>query len=295
MRPGTVALVLAAAAAHALWNIASKYKRGDTFLFVWAYTCASALLCLPIGMALLAKAQQLLDWRLAVGSAVSAALHIAYSLILQAGYDRAELGVVYSVARGTGPMLTMLFAVVLLEERPSAVAMLGALLIVTGILVVVGNLFRSGSHRTVPGILWGAATGATIAAYTLWDSYAVTAWHLAPVSYYAGTLLLQGLILTPIALMQRHRIPDVLRANAVPILVVAVLSPPGLHPRSHRHAECASGADRAAARVVHRRRRLPRVLALSRGPSRTPYCRRRDRAGRDRGDQPLMFIRAAMG
>ena len=225
MHPGTVALVLAAATAHALWNIASKFKRGDTFLFVWAYTCASALICVPLGIALMADGQEVLDGRLAVGSAVSAALHIAYSLILQAGYDRAELGVVYSVARGTGPMLTMLFAVVLLEERPSAVAMLGALLIVTGILVVVGNLFRSGSHRTVPGILWGAATGATIAAYTLWDSYAVTAWHLAPVSYYAGTLLLQGLILTPIALMQRHRIPDVLRANAVPILVVAVLSP----------------------------------------------------------------------
>jgi drug/metabolite transporter (DMT)-like permease len=225
MHPGTVALVLAAATAHALWNIASKFKRGDTFLFVWAYTCASALICVPLGIALMADGQEVLDGRLAVGSAVSAALHIAYSLILQAGYDRAELGVVYSVARGTGPMLTMLFAVVLLGERLTTVAMLGAFLIVAGILVVVGNLFRSGSSRAVPGILWGAATGATIAGYTLWDSYAITSWHLAPVSYYAGTLLLQGLVLTPIALLRRRRIPAVLRADAVPILIVAVLSP----------------------------------------------------------------------
>ena len=223
MQPGTVALVLAAAAAHALWNIASKYKRGDTFVFVWAYTCASALLWVPIGMVLMAKGQQVLDWRLAVGSAVSAALHIAYSLILQAGYDRAELGVVYPVARGTGPMLTMLFAVVLLGERLTTVALLGALLVIAGILVVAGNPF--GGRRPVPGILWGGATGATIAAYTLWDSYSVTSWHLAPVSYYAGTLLLQGLILTPIALLRRHRIPGVLRVDAVPILIVAVLSP----------------------------------------------------------------------
>jgi drug/metabolite transporter (DMT)-like permease len=225
MHPGTVALVLVAATAHALWNIASKYKRGETFLFVWAYTCASALLCVPIGIAVMAEGQQVLDWRLVVGSAVSAALHIAYSLILQAGYDRAELGVVYSVARGTGPMLTMLFAVLLLGERLTTIAMLGALVIIAGILVVAGNLFRSGSRRPVPGILWGAATGGTIAAYTLWDSYSVSSWHLAPVSYYAGTLLLQGLILTPIALLRRHRIPDVLRADAVPILIVAVLSP----------------------------------------------------------------------
>ncbi|WP_295980823.1 DMT family transporter [uncultured Variovorax sp.] len=225
MHPGTVALVLVAAAAHALWNIASKYKRGDTLLFVWAYTCASALLWVPIGVVLMVNAQQAPDWRLAVGSAVSAALHIAYSLALQAGYDRAELGVVYSVARGTGPVLTMLFAVLLLGERLTTLAMLGALLIVAGILVVVGNLFRSRGGRTVPGILWGGATGATIATYTLWDSYSITAWHLAPVSYYAGTLLLQGLMLTPVALLRRHRIAGVLRADAVPILVVAVLSP----------------------------------------------------------------------
>ena len=150
MQPGTVALVLAAAAAHALWNIASKYKRGDTFVFVWAYTCASALLWVPIGMVLMAKGQQVLDWRLAVGSAVSAALHIAYSLILQAGYDRAELGVVYPVARGTGPMLTMLFAVVLLGERLTTVALLGALLVIGGILVVAGNPFGGSRRRPVP-------------------------------------------------------------------------------------------------------------------------------------------------
>lgn len=225
MSPGIVALVLAAATAHAVWNIASKYKRTDTFLFVWAYTCASALLCVPIGIVLMVNGQQEPDWRLIVGSAVSAVLHIAYSLILQAGYDRAELGVVYSVARGTGPMLTMLFAVLLLGERLTTVAMLGALLIITGILVVVGNLFRNRRRRSLPGVLWGAATGATIAGYTLWDSYSVTSWHLPPVSYYAGTLLLQSLILTPIALRRRHRIPVVLRTDAMPILIVAVFSP----------------------------------------------------------------------
>ncbi len=73
MNPSTVALVLAAATAHALWNIASKYKREDTFLFVWAYTCASALLCVPIGIALMVTGQQVLDWRLTLGCAVSVA------------------------------------------------------------------------------------------------------------------------------------------------------------------------------------------------------------------------------
>lgn len=225
MPPGTVAMVLAAAAAHAVWNLASKYKRGDTVLFVWAYTCASALLFAPIGLACVVQEQQLLDGRLAVGAAISAALHIAYSLTLQAGYDHAELGVVYPVARGTGPLLTMLFAVLVLGERPTVVAVLGGMLIVAGILVVIGNPFGSSSRRPLRGVSWGAATGATIAAYTLWDSYSVTVWQLAPASYYAGTLLLQGLVLTPIAWRRRHGIATTLRTDAVPILVVALFSP----------------------------------------------------------------------
>jgi drug/metabolite transporter (DMT)-like permease len=225
MQPGTIAIILAAAVAHAVWNLASKYKREDTLLFVWAYSCASTLLCVPLGIALVIQGQQALDWRLAVGAAVSAALHIVYSLTLQAGYDRAELGVVYPIARGTGPVLTMLFAILVLREQLTLVALFGALLVVLGVLVVTGNPFRSGSHRTLSGILWGGATGATIASYTVWDSYAVTSLHLAPVSYYAGTLLLQSLILTPSALRRRHRIRAAIRADAVPILIVAVFSP----------------------------------------------------------------------
>lgn len=225
MQPGTVALVLAAALAHAVWNLASKYKRGDTVVFVWAYSCASTMLCVPIGLVLMAKGQQTVDWRLAMGAAVSAAMHIVYSLTLQAGYDRAELGVVYPVARGTGPVLTIVFAMLLMGERLAPVAVLGALLVVAGIFVVTGNPFTSRGRRPLEGMLWGAATGATIAAYTLWDGYSVSVLHLAPVAYYASTLLLQSLILTPSALRRAHRIPAVLRADAVPVCIVAVFSP----------------------------------------------------------------------
>jgi drug/metabolite transporter (DMT)-like permease len=144
---------------------------------------------------------------------------------LQAGYERAELGVVYPIARGTGPVLAMLFAILLLDEQLTVAAMFGASLVVAGILVVTGNPFRSGRRRSLQGVLWGAATGATIAAYTVWDGYSVIALHLAPVSYYAATLLLQSLILTPSLLRQRHRIRAAFRVDAVPILIVSVFSP----------------------------------------------------------------------
>ncbi|MHC1481290.1 DMT family transporter [Frateuria aurantia] len=218
-------MILAAAVAHAAWNLASKYKRGDTLLFVWAYSCAWMLLCGPIGLALMVQEREAIDWRLGVGAVVSAALHIAYSLTLQAGYDRAELGVVYPIARGTGPVLTMLFATLVLGERLSAGALFGATLIIAGLLVVAGNPFSRGNRHPVRGIFWGAATGATIASYTLWDGYSVTSLHLPPMSYYASTLFLQSLILTPGALRRRHRISAAIGVDAAPIFIVAVLSP----------------------------------------------------------------------
>ena len=221
----TTAIVLIAALAHALWNLASKYKRGDTVVFVWAYTCASALLCLPIGITLAAVGAQPISWQLAAGSLVSAALHLAYSLTLQAGYDRADLGVVYPVARGTGPVLTMLAAMLAFGERLAGGAMLGALMVVAGILVVTSGSFRSRSRHRPPGVGWGVATGATIAGYTLWDGYAVTVLQLAPVSYYTGTLLLQSLLLAPIALRRPGPISTAVGANTAPIIGVAVLSP----------------------------------------------------------------------
>ncbi|VTN10059.1 Uncharacterised protein [Raoultella terrigena] len=58
-------------------------------MFVWAYSCASALLWVPFSLILIVEGQQELDWRLAVGAVISSALHIAYSLILQ-GWLRAR-------------------------------------------------------------------------------------------------------------------------------------------------------------------------------------------------------------
>jgi uncharacterized membrane protein len=225
MSLASTSVVLVAALAHALWNIASKYKRGDTVLFVWAYTLASTLLCIPIGIALTIGGVQSVSWQLAVGSTVSAVLHAAYSLTLQTGYDRSDLGVVYPIARGSGPVLTMLFAIVILGERLSWIAIMGTIAIVAGIVFTAGNPLKFAGRRALRGVVWGGATGVMIAGYTLWDSYSITSLHLGPVTYYSGTLLVQTLILTPSALQRHAHLPSTVRMDARPILAVAVLSP----------------------------------------------------------------------
>jgi uncharacterized membrane protein len=226
MQPATITIVLVAAVAHAVWNTASEYKRGDTVRYVWAYTAASTVLCVPVAAVWTIVDGQRIGVALVVGAAVSGALHVAYSLALQTGYDRSDLGVVYPVARGTGPVLTVLCAIAVLGERLSVPEVVGAVLVVLGVGVVAGNPFVPGRSHPLAGLLWGALTGATIAAYTLWDDHSIAALHLDPLAYFAGTLVFETALLAPRALRGGIRpVIDTVRGNPVSVPLIAVLSP----------------------------------------------------------------------
>lgn len=227
MTSSALGLVLVAAVLHALWNLAAKRASGDGYLFVWWYNVASAALWLPVGLILLGRAGWPLSWELLAGPAVSAAFHIAYQLCLQTGYQRADLGVVYPVARGTGPLLTMVFALLVLGERPGVAGVVGGLVVIGGIVIVATGGARALRHRASTGIVWGALTGAGIAAYTLWDHHAVTTWALAPFTYFSLGCTLQALAMTPGALRRSRAqaLTTVLRRSGKEVAIVAVLSP----------------------------------------------------------------------
>lgn len=218
-------LVLCAAAFHALWNSAAKGARGDGYVFVWLNSVGSAVLCLPPALVLLAQAGWPWSWPLLAGPLVSALLHIIYSLVLQTGYQRAELGVVYPVARGVGPLLTMVVALLVLGERPGVGAVAGGAIVLAGILVVATGRRLSHSGRLVRGLTYGSATGVAIAAYTLWDNHSVVAWELEPLIYFAFTITIQSLLLTPGAVLRRRHWQETIRTSWPRSAVVAVLSP----------------------------------------------------------------------
>src|SRR5690606_29041700 len=67
---------------------------------------------------------------------LSGALHLAYSLFLQRGYQVADLSVVYPIARGTGPMLSTIGAFIVLNEEPSSYGVAGLIAIVAGIILI---------------------------------------------------------------------------------------------------------------------------------------------------------------
>ena len=93
-----LALVLAAACCHAAWNYLVKRVNGGPEL-VWLFSVIAALLYMPLAGWILFVDQPVLG-PLEVGFCiVSAALHLGYFLLLQQGYRKGDLSLVYPTAR----------------------------------------------------------------------------------------------------------------------------------------------------------------------------------------------------
>jgi drug/metabolite transporter (DMT)-like permease len=97
--------------------------------------------------------------------AASAALELVYFALLGAAYRRAELSVVYPLARGVAPVLVLVVGVLALGTATSAGQALGVCLVGLGVLLVRGLRRPAGSA----GLLFGLAIACSIAAYTLVD------------------------------------------------------------------------------------------------------------------------------
>lgn len=228
MTAASTALVLVAAVLHAVWNIAAKRVEGNSRVFVWCYGTASALLWLPVGLVLLARDGWQDVPRLLLASAVSGVLHNVYGIVLNTGYSRAQLSVVYPTARGAGPLISMAVALLVLGEHVEWHQVVGGLVVVAGVAVVAGaGAPKLGTDRGGAGIRWGVYTGATIAAYTLWDGYAVTSLGLDPVVYFAFFAAWQSITLAPVLRDGTRRAEVRLMAGRHwrEIVLVAVLSP----------------------------------------------------------------------
>jgi drug/metabolite transporter (DMT)-like permease len=221
-----LALVLGAALLHATWNLAVKRvsAQADRVAFVWVYVVASCALWLPIGVVWTVASGERPTWSWLAGPLVSALLHIVYQLVLQRGYAEGDLNLVYPLARGAGPMLTFVVAVSVLHQHPAATEVAGVLAVVAGVVLIS---FGGRAIHARAGVAWGLATGATIAAYTLWDSHSVTGLHVPPVPYFAAGLVIQ-LPFLGVALVRRRDptpVREVWAEGRSAALIVATCSP----------------------------------------------------------------------
>ena len=220
-------LVLTGAACHALWNMAAKKSAGGLF-FVWLFGLVSMLAAAPFGLWVWITQDAHLSLTMWAATLLSGAVHVVYSLVLQRGYRVSDFAVVYPVARGSGPMLTVLAAVLVLSEQPKPLAWAGIVLILLGVfLCSIKTGFGSPQDpvRRERGVVWGLLTGLCIAAYTVLDGWAIKTLGMAPLLFYSVGLVWRSLLLAPLALRQPHQLREQWRQHRRPIVLVGLLSP----------------------------------------------------------------------
>jgi len=221
-----LALVLTAALLHATWNLAIKGAGGeDRVAFVWLYILLCSAIWTPIGAVWVLVTGESPTWWWLGAPLVSAVLHVVYQLALQRGYAEGDLNLVYPLARGAGPMLTFLFAVTVLDQHPGPEEVLGVLAIVSGVLLISLGARAGRLRADRAGVIWGLATGATIAAYTLWDNHSVNGLDLPPVPYFVLNLVLQLPFLAVLLVRRRDPTPvrEVWTSARTAALTVALL------------------------------------------------------------------------
>ena len=219
-----LALVLAAAFVHASWNYFLKRSGGGT-VFVWLFATLSALIYAPLAALVIWWQQPEFGWVHFGLMLASAALHTAYYLLLDRGYRSGDLSVVYPLARGTGPLITILCAVLLLQERPTPVAVTGALLIGGGAIALTGDPRKLRQSGNLHAVGFALLTGCMIASYTLVDKIAVAAWLIPPLVQDWAANLGRVLLMTPLALRLRDDIRPTWRRAKKEIIAVALLCP----------------------------------------------------------------------
>jgi drug/metabolite transporter (DMT)-like permease len=255
-------LIFVAAVAHASWNLFSKQaSAAGAACFVWLMSSVATVVYLPVVIvSVIASPPRLtaLAWVFMAGTGL---LQAGYFLFLQTGYKLGDLSLVYPIGRGTGALLAALAGIILLGEHPGPAGVAGILFIVAGLIILgipaAASRAGAGTHKaatagpattkaattraatakaapaeaaiakpaTTKAVTFALVTGAFIAAYTLWDKYAVSTLRTPP--------LLQGYAAFPVmlavfALQARNagdRTARVWRAYRLQILGAAVLAP----------------------------------------------------------------------
>ena len=220
-------LVVLAALIHATWNLLAKRAASVGPAFVFAYNLVSVIVYAPWVIWLLLTRETIWSAAGIAGMVFSGLVHLAYSLCLQRGYQKADLSVVYPVARGTGPTLATLGAILVLGELPTAAMFAGLALVVAGIGLIAtnGDLRAFSRPGGQDGVRWGGATGGLIATYTVSDAYVVTVLGVAPVVLDWFSNLLRFFLLLPMMIASPETARTAMRGVWPLAIAVGVLSP----------------------------------------------------------------------
>ncbi|MBK8029066.1 MAG: EamA family transporter [Anaerolineae bacterium] len=207
---------------HATWNFLAK-RIGGGMSSIWLFSTLASVIYLPLVIVIMVVQQPIFAPDALLAFVGSVLLHIAYYFLLQRGYSTGGLSLVYPLARGSGPALSVIGAIVLLGETPSGAQLVGALLVSIGVLILTGNpltLFRRDNRAA---IAYALLCGLSIAAYTLWDKIAVSSIMLSPILLTWGGNVAQMILLAPAAVKSWSTVKASWREHRGAVLSISIL------------------------------------------------------------------------
>jgi drug/metabolite transporter (DMT)-like permease len=188
---GALALALAAAAVHAVWNL--LLARADDTEAATAVALGSSvvLFAVPAALAWEIDADA---WPYVAGSA---AFEVGYVATLGGALRRGDLSVVYPLARGSAPVLVLAVSAGALGAATSVWQVSGVALVAAGVVLVRG-LRRPDDPAAVALAL---ACGACIAGYTVVDSRGLD--HAGPLPYLWVVMAITAAVYVPLVARSR--------------------------------------------------------------------------------------------
>ncbi len=196
-----IGLLVIAAVFHAVSQALIKGAKNSA-VFSWLMLGASTVIGFP---ALFFTGGIIpAGWMIVGASGIVEAL---YFMSLTKAYSQGDLSSVYPIARGSAPLLTLLWSVLFLGERPSMAGLFGIVVIVAGIYLsrLRGpsdwkKPFRNFSHG---GAGWALLTGLFISGYTTVDK--VGTEQIDPFLYLYLVLGIAWIVQMPLRLMALQR------------------------------------------------------------------------------------------
>ncbi|TVP70023.1 MAG: multidrug transporter [Rhodobacteraceae bacterium] len=164
-------LALTAALAHAVFGALQKGAH-DPWLSRGSIDLALVIMSAPVAI-LWFGPPPVHMWPVLAGVVV---IHFAYKLAMALAYEKAAFTVVYPVVRGTGPLITVIAAMLFFGEDYTALQWLGVACLSGGILLLA---LRNLSEEQIDlralkiGLVWALVGGVLVAVYTTYDAWAI--------------------------------------------------------------------------------------------------------------------------
>jgi len=164
-------LALISAVAHAVFGALQK-GRYDPWLSRGSIDGWLALISAPVALFLV-------PWPNTATAIIlvgAVGIHFVYKVMMALAYERAAYTVVYPIVRGTGPLVTVIAAMILFQEHFAPLQWFGVACLSGGILLLaLRNLAEEelDPRALKIGLVWALLGGLMVAIYTTYDAWGI--------------------------------------------------------------------------------------------------------------------------